>query len=127
MRRLVRERTQRELRLDLVEAFRRRVAEVVARDADAARLAKLLIGELEREDADRGSGLIETLTAYYASGARVDKTAEMLFLHRNSVRYRLDRIRLLTGVDIDRPEVVAAMMVALGCHSASPMGNIDAG
>lgn len=126
MRRLVRSRAARDLRPELIEAFRHRLAEIVASDADAARLAKLLVGELEREDAERGSGLVATLRAYYATGARVDKTAEALFLHRNSVRYRLDRIRLLTGLDIDRPDVIAAMMVALGSRNVASQECSDA-
>jgi DNA-binding PucR family transcriptional regulator len=126
MRRL-RGRTLRELQPHAVEGFLRRVGEIAGLDPDAARIAELLLDELEREDAQRGSGLIATLRAYYASGARVDKTADALFLHRNSVRYRLDRIRLLTGLDIDQPDVVAAMIVALSCRAAPAEERNDAG
>jgi DNA-binding PucR family transcriptional regulator len=127
MRRSLPDRRLRELRPDPVEGFLRRLGEIAGRDPDAARWAQALITELEQEDAERGSGLVATLCAYYASGARVDKTAEVLFLHRNSVRYRLDRVRSLTGLDIDRPDVVAAMMVALGCRTVAAEERTDAG
>jgi DNA-binding PucR family transcriptional regulator len=127
MRRGLRGRSLREVRPDLVDVFLRRISEIACHDPDAARSAALLVADMEQEDAERGSGLVATLRAYYASGARVDKTADALFLHRNSVRYRLDRIRLLTGLDIDRPEVVAAMMVALGCRAVAAEERSDAG
>jgi purine catabolism regulator len=71
--------------------------------------------------------LVATLRAYYAYGARVDKTADRLFLHRNSVRYRLDRVRLLLRLDIDHPEVIAALMVALAFADVERSKNADAG
>ncbi|MBV8460365.1 MAG: helix-turn-helix domain-containing protein [Candidatus Eremiobacteraeota bacterium] len=127
MRRSLPDRRLRDLRPDPVKGFLQRLGEIAGRDPDAARWAQALVAELEQEDAERCSGLVATLRAYYASNARVDKTAEVLFLHRNSVRYRLDRIRLLTGLDIDRPDVVAAMTVALGCRATITEERIDAG
>jgi DNA-binding PucR family transcriptional regulator len=89
-------------------------------DPSAADLAGLLLMPLEREDSERGNNLTATLRAYYACGARVDKTADALFLHRNSVRYRLDRIRLLIGLDIDHPHVITALTVALVYRDRMP-------
>lgn len=93
-----------------------RLRVVAAGDPSAAELARLLLAPLEREDDERGNNLTATLRAYYASGTRVDRTADALFLHRNSVRYRLDRIRLLLGLDIDQPHVIAALTIALACR-----------
>jgi PucR family transcriptional regulator, purine catabolism regulatory protein len=72
---------------------------------------------LTREDAERGSDLTATLQAYYECGMRVDLTADRLFLHRNSVRYRLDRIRALLHLNIDEARAVAALMLALTLHA----------
>ena len=116
-----------ELRPDAVAALLQRLREVAAGDPDAARLAQLLVAPLEREDSQRGNNLLATLRAYYACGARVDRTADALFLHRNSVRYRLDRIRSLLGLDIDQPSVIAAMSVALGCGAEAVGERHDAG
>jgi sugar diacid utilization regulator len=52
---------------------------------------------------DNGSGaLMETLRAYLDSDLDVAGTAEALFVHPNTVRYRLRRIRELTGFDPQR-------------------------
>jgi sugar diacid utilization regulator len=52
---------------------------------------------------ENGSGtLMETLRAYLDSDLDVGATAEALFVHPNTVRYRLRRIRELTGFDPQR-------------------------
>ncbi len=81
-------------------------------NAGAADTCRRLLVPLDRADADRNSRLRHTLRAYYACGGSVSKTAETLFLHRNSVRYRLDRVRALLGADIDHPEIAAVLLAA---------------
>src|SRR6202049_2947871 len=107
------------VRPEVVAAILDRLGAIAGADSSAAELARLLLIPLEREDGERGNNLTATLRAYYACGARVDKTADALFLHRNSVRYRLDRIRSLIGLDIDQPRVIAALTVALVCRDRS--------
>ncbi|MFC6286779.1 PucR family transcriptional regulator [Nocardioides sp. GCM10027113] len=46
--------------------------------------------------AARGT-LIETLTAYFHHGASIEATARALFVHANTVRYRLKQVSELTG------------------------------
>lgn len=82
----------------------------------------MLLAPLLREDQERQNNLAETLRAYYACGTRVDLTADRLFLHRNSVRYRLDRVRLLLRVNIDEPAVIAALLIALGAPAQEKRG-----
>ena len=45
------------------------------------------------------SALMETLRAYLDSDLDVARTAEALFVHPNTVRYRLRRISEETGLD----------------------------
>jgi DNA-binding PucR family transcriptional regulator len=90
-----------------------------ARDAEALAACRRLLLPLRRNDADRGSRLEATLRAYYACGASVSQTAHVLFLHRNSVRYRLDRVRSLLGADIDHPEVSATLLIALAVDAST--------
>ncbi|MET0303318.1 MAG: PucR family transcriptional regulator [Microbacteriaceae bacterium] len=54
---------------------------------------------LQQHDARHGTHLVDTLAAYFAHGASVPETATALFLHVNSVRNRLARIRQVTGLD----------------------------
>jgi DNA-binding PucR family transcriptional regulator len=115
------------LRPDAVSSLLLQLRDVTSADPAAAELARMLVAPLAREDAQRGNNLVATLRAYYTCAARVDRTASALFLHRNSVRYRLDRIRTLLGLDIDEPPVIAALTVALACHEIAAEGRAHAG
>ncbi|GAB3702512.1 PucR family transcriptional regulator [Mariniluteicoccus flavus] len=46
---------------------------------------------------DAGGGLLETLVSFFDQGASVEGSARALFVHANTVRYRLKRIHDVTG------------------------------
>ena len=96
-----------------------RAAAAAARDPVAVAECRRRLLPLRRADAERGGDLERTLRTYYECGASVSQTAQALFLHRNSVRYRLDRVRALLGADIDDPQVSAALLVACAIDSAT--------
>ena len=90
----------------------RATAHAAARDERALAACRTLLSALRRADAERGSDLELTLRTYYERGASVSAAANALFLHRNSVRYRLDRVRALLGCDIDEPAIAASLITA---------------
>jgi DNA-binding PucR family transcriptional regulator len=47
-----------------------------------------------------GEEIIHTVAAWMASGMRVQPAAQRLFIHANTVRYRLRRYEELTGTDL---------------------------
>jgi len=53
-------------------------------------------------DSRYGTELVHTLTTYLANDASTVKTATGLFAHRHTIRYRLDRVGELTGLDVDK-------------------------
>lgn len=57
--------------------------------------------------ADSGSAdeLMATVRSYLACGTHVETTARRLFVHQNTVRYRLARFEELTGANLREPEV----------------------
>jgi DNA-binding PucR family transcriptional regulator len=59
-----------------------------------------LLEPLAAHDAERGSDLVRTLTVFFDCGENTSEAADRLFLHRNSVTYRLARIEKLTGVHL---------------------------
>jgi DNA-binding PucR family transcriptional regulator len=117
----------RSLRAETVNVLLQRLRDVASSDPAATQLGRSLLAPLAREDLERGNNLVATLRAYYACGARVDRTADNLFLHRNSVRYRLDRVRSLLALDIDQPHVIAALTIALASAAAAHGEHEDAG
>jgi sugar diacid utilization regulator len=55
-------------------------------------------------DSRYGTELVETLITYLGNDASTVRTAGDLFAHRHTIRYRLDRVSELTGLDVDKSE-----------------------
>ena len=78
---------------------KQRLLEVLAASPDLEPFRELVL-PLAEYDRERGGGLVRTLTVYFETGTNASKTSERLFLHRNSLLYRLERIQALTGLDL---------------------------
>jgi DNA-binding PucR family transcriptional regulator len=63
-------------------------------------------------DAANRSDLVTTLWQYYECGGNYDMTARALTIHRSTLRYRLRRIRELTGRELSDVENRLNMHVA---------------
>jgi purine catabolism regulator len=62
---------------------------------------------------DGGLELIRTLEAYFEHNGNLSQTAEGLFIHRNTLIYRMERIAGITNLDLDKPETRLAVQLAL--------------
>ena len=71
------------------------------------------LGPLAAYDRRTGGDLLATLEAYFASRANLSETARQLNLHRNSLLYRVQRIEETGQVDLQDPEALLALQVAL--------------
>jgi sugar diacid utilization regulator len=58
------------------------------------------VAPLAAYDEQYGTDLMKTLETFLDADGNVAGTAEKLFTHRHTVRYRLDRIRELSGLDV---------------------------
>lgn len=57
--------------------------------------------------------LIHTLEAYFEHNGNLSQAAEALFIHRNTLIYRMERIESITNLDLDNPEERLATQLAL--------------
>lgn len=64
-------------------------------------------------DRERRSDLVRTLSVYFETGTNVSEAADRLFLHRNSLIYRLERIQTLTGLDLRNSESMLVLQLGL--------------
>jgi DNA-binding PucR family transcriptional regulator len=64
-------------------------------------------------DADGAAEILTTLRVYFACGTHVDTAAQRLFVHPNTVRYRLARFEKLTGADLHDIQVAFEVWWAL--------------
>ena len=71
-----------------------------------------LEAEVMRPLSDAGPALTETLDAYLDSGGAIEACARKLFVHPNTVRYRLKRIGDFTGRDPTTPRDAYVLRVA---------------
>ncbi|BCJ31354.1 PucR family transcriptional regulator [Actinocatenispora sera] len=81
----------------------------LAGDPEARRLLRTdVYGALQR-----AGDLLDTLDAFFAAGGVLESTARALYVHPNTVRYRLRRIADLTGFTATAPRDSFALRVAL--------------
>lgn len=64
-------------------------------------------------DQEHGAELVATLDAFIDSGASPRTTATRLYVHRNTVSYRLNRIASLTGLDPHQPRELFLLYAGL--------------
>lgn len=76
-----------------------------------------ILAPLREQPAHRARESLDTLRTYLATGRNISATADALHLHRNSVRYRIDRIIGQLSVDLDDPD--ERLLVELGCRLAA--------
>lgn len=74
---------------------------------------RALVEPLVEHDRERRSDLVKTLKVYFDTGANASEAAERLFLHRNSMLYRLSRVEKLTGLDLKNPRARLALQLGL--------------
>ena len=76
------------------------------------------LGALVDYDRDHRSELVRTLGAYLDLGGNYDRTADALIIHRSTLRYRLGRIRELSGRDLADPDSRLNLHVAIRARAA---------
>ena len=84
-----------------------------------------LLAPLLDYDADHGTELVRTLRVFLDCSGSWTKAAEAMFVHVNSLRYRIRRVEELTGRDLGSLADQAALLLALrlaGPRSAEDQG-----
>ncbi|MBY8873847.1 helix-turn-helix domain-containing protein [Micromonospora sp. PLK6-60] len=90
----------------------------LAGDGEARRrLRRDVYGPLVRA----GGELLETLDAFFAAGGTLESAARALYVHPNTVRYRLRRIAEVTGFSPLVPRDAFALQVALTVGRLDPV------
>jgi hypothetical protein len=72
-----------------------------------------VLGPVAAYDAQRGTDLLGTLAAYFATGASPSRAAAALHVHVNTVAQRLDRVATLLGTDWQSPDRALELQLAL--------------
>ena len=70
-------------------------------------------GSLETLESRDDDTQMKTVHAFFENNLNVSKTAESLYVHRNTLVYRLEKIRKLTGLDLREFDHAVTFKVAL--------------
>ncbi|MEB8342355.1 helix-turn-helix domain-containing protein [Streptomyces endophyticus] len=89
---------------------------LLADSRDVAGFVARTIGEVVTYDERRGTDLLRTLDAYFASGMSPARTKDALHVHVNTVAQRLERVGRLLGEDWQTPERALEIQLALRLH-----------
>jgi purine catabolism regulator len=76
------------------------------------------LGELIAYDREHSGDLLRTLKAFFDARGGPKEAAGLLDVHRNTVLYRLERIKTITGLDLDDADVRLRLHLALSIHIA---------
>jgi purine catabolism regulator len=87
------------------------------------RFCRDVMGPLVDYDAQHRSSLVQTIGSYFAHHGNISQTAEALYIHRNTLLYRLDRIQELTGQNLDEADMRLALHLALKLLELQPEGD----
>ncbi len=79
-----------------------------------------VIGPIAEYDKRHRSNLVNTIAAYFDHHGNISQTAESLFIHRNTLLYRLERISELTGHDLNQSDMRLSLHLALKLWQLRP-------
>lgn len=71
------------------------------------------LDRLKREDREKGTDFYKSLKEYLLSGNNVNLSAKRLFIHRNTMVYRLAKIHEIIGVDINQPDTARRLLLTM--------------
>lgn len=74
------------------------------RDPDLQQFVDDVTGPLMEYDRENAGALVPTLRAFFEADCSQRAAAERLFIHHKTMRYRMEKIRQLTGLDLSRHE-----------------------
>ncbi|MGC9441217.1 helix-turn-helix domain-containing protein [Streptomyces sp. WG5] len=92
---------------------------LLAGNQDVSGFVERTIGQVAAYDERRGTELLRTLDAYFASGMSPARTKDSLHVHVNTVAQRLDRVGRLLGDDWQSPDRALEIQLALRLHRLS--------
>lgn len=95
------------------------IVSLLAKDMDSTRQwVRDVLGPLAHND-DNAAELRRTLHAFFSTGENYGKTAELLNVHRNTVKYRVSKVFDTPGItpESDRMDIALALQI---CHFLGP-------
>ncbi|SCZ78271.1 PucR family transcriptional regulator [Acidaminobacter hydrogenoformans] len=72
-----------------------------------------MLAPLALYDREKDTNLIETLRLYFECGSNLKRVSEEMYTHYNTIIYRMQRIREISGLDLEDPSTRLNVQIAL--------------
>ena len=113
------------LSFDETGAYRLLLPAISEDPAELQRFHDETVAPLVAYDEQYETELVRTLETFLDSDGNVARTAEKLFTHRHTIRYRLDRVRELSGLDVSSTD--GRERLSLGLKAMRVLGIVPPG
>lgn len=91
----------------------RRLLYLMIDHSELDRFCEEILLPLQEYDSEWETELVPTISVYLKHGANLNSAARALFIHRHTLRYRLEQIAEILKVDIDSQDVLLNLQIAL--------------
>lgn len=102
-----------------------RVISERAENDEQEEFCKEWISPVAEYDETRGTSLIQTLLTYYKSNMNIQESAKKLYIHENTMRYRLNKIEEVLGTDLSKGENLLNLWTALKLYLAKEANQLS--
>jgi purine catabolism regulator len=72
-----------------------------------------MLEPLAKYDREKDTNLLETLKLYFDCGSNLKRVSEEMYTHYNTIIYRMQRIREISGLDLEDPSTRLNVQIAL--------------
>ena len=83
---------------------------------DLIQIYNELLGSLIKYDKEKGTEFIDTLKNYFKYAGNLKKISGEMFTHYNTIVYRIQRVKEITGIDFDDYDDRLNLQIALKIH-----------
>jgi sugar diacid utilization regulator len=84
--------------------------ELCSQKEDALQFCHSAIIRLRDYDQEHDTNLLESLRVYLTHNRSIGESSSLLYIHRNTMNYRIAKIQELTDSDLDDPEVFSHLL-----------------
>lgn len=71
-----------------------------------------ILGELIQHDEENNSDYVNTLQVYLEEGGNIGETAQKLYVHRNTIKYRITKVEEILNIDLEDTNTVFNLQFA---------------
>lgn len=84
--------------------------------SESKKLVKQYLHEIIKYDEKNDGEILTTLMTFINNDANFDKTAEVMFVHKNTVRYRINKIKNLTSLNPNKMKDLLLLQLAITAY-----------